>query len=64
MEGTSLFLKQVGIDPEFINVDAPKDLDHVLKGLTPGTTIAVFVRAHNAAGDGPASPSITKVVGA
>ncbi len=64
MESTRLFLKQVGIDTEFINVADPKDLDHVLKGLTPGTTISVFVRAHNAAGDGPASPTLTKVVGA
>ncbi len=64
MEGTRLFLKKVGIDEDFINIADPKDLDYLMKNLTPGTTISVFVRAHNAAGDGPASPTITKVVGA
>jgi len=59
-----LFLKRVGVDADFINVADPKDLEHTLKGLTPGATIQAYVVPMNDAGDGPASPTVSKVVGA
>ncbi len=59
-----LFLKRVGVDAEAINVADPKDLETVLKALTAGSTIEVYVVPMNAGGAGPASPTVTKVVGA
>jgi hypothetical protein len=59
-----VFLKRVGTDADFINVDDPRDLEYTLKGLTPGTTIEVYVVPMNDGGPGPASPTVSKVVGA
>lgn len=59
-----VFLKRVGTDPAPVNVADPKDLEYLLKDLTPGGTIEVQVVPMNAAGPGPASPVVTKVVGA
>jgi hypothetical protein len=59
-----VFLKRVGTDAEFINVDDPRDLEYTLKDLTPGTTIEVYVVPMNDGGPGPASPTVSKVVGA
>ncbi len=64
MEMTRLFLQRVGTDADFINVADSRDLEHTLKNLTPGATIKVYAAPHNAAGDGPPSPVVTKVVGA
>lgn len=59
-----LFLKRVGTDPEFVNLTDPKDLEFTLKDLTPGSTIEVYLIPANDGGEGPASPTVTKVVGA
>ncbi len=64
MEMTRLFLQRVGTDADFINVADSRDLEYTLKDLTPGATIKVYAAPHNAAGDGPPSPVVTKVVGA
>ncbi len=59
-----VFLKRVGVDVAAVNVADPKDLETVLKALTVGSTIEVYVVPMNAGGAGPASPTVTKVVGA
>lgn len=59
-----VFLKRVGIDADFVNVADPKDLEYTLKGLPPGTEIAVYVTPMNGAGAGPSSPTVTKIAGA
>lgn len=59
-----VFLKRVGTDTEFVNVADRKDLDYTLKGLTPGETIETYVVPMNDGGAGPASPTVSKVVGA
>ena len=59
-----VFLKRVGVDVSPVNIADPKDLETVLKGLTAGSTIEVYVVPMNAGGAGPASPTVTKVVGA
>ena len=59
-----VFLKRVGIDTDFINVDDPKDLEYTLKNLTPGSIIEVYVVPMNDGGAGPASPTVSKTVGA
>jgi hypothetical protein len=59
-----VFLKRVGTDPEAVNVADPKDLEFTLKGLTAGSTIEVYVVPMNDGGPGPASPTVSKVVGA
>lgn len=59
-----LFLKRVGTDADFVNVADPRDLEHTLKNLTPGTTIEAYVVPTNGGGPGPASPTVSKVVGA
>lgn len=58
-----VFIKRVGIDADFINVDAPKDLEYIAKNLTAGTTIEAYVIPMNDGGAGPASPTVSKVVG-
>jgi hypothetical protein len=58
------FLKRVGVDTDPVNVADPKDLEFTLKGLTAGSTIELFVVPMNDGGPGPASPMVTKVVGA
>ena len=58
-----VFLKRVGIDAEFINVDDPKDLEYIAKNLVPGSTIEAYVVPMNDGGAGPASPTVSKVVG-
>ena len=35
--------KRVGIDADFINVNAPKDLEYTMKILVPGSTIEAYV---------------------
>ncbi|MCB1089631.1 MAG: fibronectin type III domain-containing protein, partial [Verrucomicrobiae bacterium] len=62
--GYRFFLKREGIDAEFVNVADPKDLEYTIKSLTPGDTISAYVVPMNAAGEGPASGIVTKVVGA
>jgi hypothetical protein len=59
-----VFLKRVGTDTEFINVADPRDLEYTHKGLTAGSTIETYVVPMNDGGAGPASPTVTKVVGA
>lgn len=59
-----VFLKQVGVDADFVNVADPQDLEYTLKNLTPGASIQAYVVPMNAAGAGAASPTVTKVVGA
>ncbi|MBL9132599.1 MAG: fibronectin type III domain-containing protein [Verrucomicrobiaceae bacterium] len=59
-----VFLKRVGIDADFINVADPKDLEYTAKDLPAGTTIEAYVVPMNDGGAGPASPTVTKVVGA
>ena len=59
-----VFIKRVGIDADFINVDDPKDLEYIAKNLTAGTTIEAYVVPMNKGGAGPASPTVSKVVGA
>ena len=59
-----VFLKRVGVDADFVNVADPKDLEYTLKALTPGTTIELYVVPMNDGGDAPASPTVSKVVGA
>ena len=59
-----VFLKRVGVDASPVNVADPRDLETVLKTLTAGSTIEVYVVPMNAGGAGPASPTVTKVVGA
>jgi hypothetical protein len=58
-----LFLKIHGVDEDFVNIADPKDLEYTLKSLTPGATISVYVVPMNEAGAGPASATVTKVVG-
>ena len=58
-----VFIKRVGIDAEFINVDDPKDLEYIAKNLVPGSTIEAYVVPMNDGGAGPASPTVSKVVG-
>ena len=59
-----LYLKRVGTDAQALNVADPRDLEHTLKNLTPGTTIEVYVVPTNGGGGGAASPTVSKVVGA
>ena len=59
-----VFLKIAGVDEDFVNVADPKDLEYTLKGLTAGTTIEAYVVPMNDGGAGPASPTVSKVVGA
>jgi hypothetical protein len=58
-----VFLKRVGTDPEAVNVADPKDLEHILKDLTPGSTIEVYIVPMNDGGAGAPSPTVRKVVG-
>lgn len=59
-----LFLMIVGVDADFVNIADPRDLEYTLKNLTPGTTIKAYIVPMNDGGAGPASPTLTKVVGA
>jgi hypothetical protein len=59
-----LFLKRTGVDPDFVNIADPRDLEYTHKGLTPGSTIELYVVPMNDGGAGPAAPTVTKVVGA
>ena len=59
-----LFLKRIGVDADFVNVADARDLEHTFKGLTPGTTIEAYVVPMNDGGAGPASPTVSKGVGA
>ncbi|MEK0448483.1 MAG: hypothetical protein RL088_751, partial [Verrucomicrobiota bacterium] len=34
-----VFLKRVGVDAEFINVDDASDLEYIAKNLAPGSSI-------------------------
>ena len=58
-----VFRKILGIDLEPVNVADPADLEYTLKDLPAGATIEVFVVPMNEAGAGPASATVTKVVG-
>lgn len=58
-----IFLKRIGTDEEAVNVADARDLEYTLKDLTPGTTIEVYVVPMNGGGAGPASATVTKVVG-
>jgi hypothetical protein len=59
-----VFLKRIGTDEDFVNVADPRDLEYTHKGLTAGSTIELYVVPMNDGGAGPASPTVTKVVGA
>lgn len=54
----------VGVDEDFVNVADPHDLEYTLKNLTPGSTIEIYIEPMNDGGAGPASPTVSKVVGA
>ena len=58
-----VFLKRVGTDPDFVNVADPKDLEHILKNLTPDSTIEVYIVPMNDGGAGTPSPTVSKAVG-
>ena len=57
-----LFLKRLGMDDEPVNIADPRDLEHTLKNLEPGTTVEVHIVPMNEAGPGPASPTVSAVV--
>ena len=59
-----VFLKREGTDADFVNVADPKDLEYTAKDLTAGSTIQMYILPMNDGGPGPASPTVTKVVGA
>ena len=50
-----VFLQRAGLDPDFINIADPRDLEYTLKYLTPGSLIRVKVVPMNEVGAGPAS---------
>ena len=53
-----VFLKRVGVDAEFINVDDASDLEYIAKNLAPGSSIEGYVVPVNDGGEGPASPTV------
>lgn len=59
-----IFIKIEGEDADFRFLKRDSDLDHTLTGLTPGTTVSVYIIAANPGGEAPPSPTVTKVVGA
>lgn len=59
-----IFLQRIGIDPDPVNVEDARDLEYTFRDLVPGTTIKAYVIPMNDGGPGPASPTVTKVVGA
>ena len=59
-----LFLQRIGLDPDFVNVAAPRELEFTIKDLPANTVIRVYVVPMNDGGAGPASPTAEKVVGA
>jgi hypothetical protein len=59
-----LWVKREGVDEDFVNVADPRDLAYTLKNLPAGTVYAAYVEAENAAGAGPASPTVTRTAGA
>jgi len=58
-----IFIKIEGVDEDFRYLKVDHDLDHVLKDLTPGSTISAYVIAANDGGEASPSPTVTKVVG-
>lgn len=54
-----IFLKRVGVDTEFINVDDANDLEYIAKALAPGSTIEGYIVPMNTGGAGPASPTVS-----
>lgn len=58
-----VFVKRGGVDADFINLADAKDLEYTLKDLAPGSTLAAYIVPANDGGQGPASPTVTKVVG-
>ena len=52
-----LFLQRAGLDPDFVNVEDPRDLEYTLKDLPAATIIRVYIVPMNAGGSGPASPT-------
>jgi hypothetical protein len=54
-----IFLKRVGVDTEFINVDDANDLEYIAKALAPGSTIEGYIVPMNSGGAGPASPTVS-----
>ena len=59
-----IFIKVAGVDEDFRYYDRDEDLEYMIRDLTPGSTISVYVVAANAGGDAAPSPTVTKVVGA
>jgi hypothetical protein len=57
-----LFIKVEGVDEDFRFLARDKDLDHLIKNQTPGTTVHVYVVAANEAGEAPPSAIATAVV--
>jgi hypothetical protein len=57
-----LFIKVEGVDADFRFLTRDKDLDHLIKNLTSGTTVHVYVVAANEAGEAPPSAIATAVV--
>jgi hypothetical protein len=58
-----LWVKREGVDEDFVKVADPRDLAYTLKNLPAGTVYAAYVEAVNAAGAGPASPTVTRTAG-
>ena len=54
----------MGVDEDFVNVADPHDLEYTARDLTPSGTIEIYIVPMNNGGAGPASPTISKVVGA
>lgn len=57
------FIKVAGVDTDFRFVDRTEDLDFVFRDLTPGATVSIQIIPANSGGEGPPSPTVTKVVG-
>ena len=58
-----IFVKIEGVDEDFRFLKRDSDLDHLMKDLTPGTTLSAYVIAANDGGEAAPSPMVTKVVG-
>lgn len=54
-----VFLKRVGVDADFVNVDDAADLEYTARDLAPGSTIEGYVVPMNSGGAGPASPTMS-----
>ncbi|MDB6028455.1 MAG: family lipolytic protein [Verrucomicrobiales bacterium] len=54
-----VFKRVVGIDPDYVLVGSPADVDFTLEGLPAGATIQIVVSAVNSSGEGARSEQVT-----